>query len=494
MRLDAHAPTFLTQKHEGPSGRPQAVGTVSDLMQTILISIPIGRSVKYFLDTPLYAMLRDRYRIVLLSPYHAAAEFRERYGGPAVTMLPSPAPAGGRIGSWLRKFYVRYSALHADFRLAGQPIGRFNIMIKKPYFKHSFRACQLAYHATRLAGGWDRVNPRLQRLFRDPYYENLFRAERPALAIATAPTRLLDSYAFQYSAQSSRTPLVLFPSSWDNFSRNGEFTFPFQRVMSWGPAMNTLARDLYGFRDDQLATVGMIRLETARPAMSPADFRTRFNIPADHRVLLFPTNQDILVKPEPRILAELVADIQAGKLGKVILLLRPNNTWSPLAKQYLQDYAQHPCVRLNLPEPDGAGTDLRPTDLAWLDVLANVDVIVTICSMLVVEAFHFDKPVVNLNYDYGEISALGYSYRVGYEREVYKPIVQSGAAWMADSREEVGQAVRAYLDNPALHRAERRRVLEMWDVPPPAGGPSRCQRAFDEIQRVIAEHPAGRTA
>lgn len=461
------------------------VNTLNTSKKTILISAPTGRSNKYFLDTYLYSLLKSHYQIGVFSPFYSLPIFREKYYDENVLFFDHPGTQIGHVFSIIQKVYMRYRLLHSDFRLADRPIGRLNLSMRRNVFKSTYYQCEILYRAEQLLSEWNRVNQLSKVIFKSSYYEGIFHKLQPSLAISTSPCKSIQDYCFQYAAESMRIPLVFFPGSWDDFTRSGEFPFNPTKIFSWGAEMSRHARDYFDFTDKQTVDVGIIRFESSEGiAMSPIEFRARMRIPKEYKIILFPSNQHYLVTPEPRILEELVYDIELGKFGKSILILRPNNTWGEFQKKYITKYANHPCVRLNIPEEDGV-SKYEGVDISWMDVLSNVDLVITICSMVVLEAFHFDKPVINLNYDYGMMSIYGFSYKVYYNREVYELIQKTGSTIFANSRDELNESIRNYLENPSLHRYERKMVMANWDVPQ-NGTTSRCERAFQELQILLS--------
>ena len=98
---------------------------------SIFISVPIGRGIKYFLETPLYALLKSRYDLYVFLPFQPTSRFIDNYGGAGVEFVSHSLPDGSmfkqnvlRLFMWLRLFY-------SDFRLSRQSIGQMNLYTKK---------------------------------------------------------------------------------------------------------------------------------------------------------------------------------------------------------------------------------------------------------------------------------------------------------------------------------------------------------------------------
>jgi hypothetical protein len=88
-------------------------------------------------------------------------------------------------------------------------------------------------------------------------------------------------------------------------------------------------------------------------------------------------------------------------------------------------------------------------------------VIVNLSSTAAIDGALFDKPVVNLDFD----PEPG-KHKQTLVKEInhlwthFKPVAESGGLWLVNDLAEMIAAIRAYLAQPALHRAERRQMAE----------------------------------
>ena len=349
----------------------------------------------------------------------------------------------------------------------------------------SYYVFKFLYYILRYIGGWEKIKSLVQKLYLVPYYENLFQKLSPTMVISTSPFKVIPDYCLQACAKKNNVPLVFFPSSWDNLTRTGEILFEPTKIFSWGKEMSRHAREFFGIKDEQIVDPGMIRLESRlNNKITRDEFLRIMNIPFDHKIILFPANQYYIMAPEPRILQELIDDVKSGIFGKVILILRPNNTWDAQQKKYIETYKNDPVVRINIPEDDSSPQNYKSAQLSWNIVLENCDIVITICSMIVLEAFYFGKPVININYDYGVMNEYGHSFKLYYEREVYKKVIETKSTFFVNNREQMRQAIKSYLADPSLHKNNRKELLSFWDVELvlPNG---RCELAFKTIEQMI---------
>lgn len=454
--------------------------------KTVFISIPIGRAVKYFLDTELYSLLKAHYYVCIFCPFSDSDEFRKKYGGPWVEFFAHP---GIRLRSWkasVLRIYMKLRLLHSDFRLQQKESGQLRLEIRKVMLHNAYWPARMNYEFFRGLGGWHSFNALTKWLFADQYYLKVCKRRKPGLIVSASPCKSISDYCLQYCAVKNKIPLIFFPASWDNFTQNGEFPFLPTRIFSWGPEMSRHAKEFFGFQDELIFNGGIIRFEKCgNNKINKNSFNEIMSIPEGHKIILFPTNQIHLIRAEGRILEEMVVDIQNSVFGKAILLIRPNNMHTSATKGYIKKYGNNPFVRFNIPEEDGADFAFREPEVSWNNAIACSDLIVTGgCSMILLEAFHWDKPVVQYKYDYNISNDYGFSHQKYFNREVVEKIFSCGATAIATSRLELNLAIRAYLSNPTLHRENRKRALSYWDVDPPRGT-SRCKLVFDEIMHLL---------
>ena len=104
---------------------------------------------------------------------------------------------------------------------------------------------------------------------------------------------------------------------------------------------------------------------------------------------------------------------------------------------------------------------MEQADLVLLrDTTAYCDTAINTASTMTIDAVALDKPVVNIAFD---LRPRGYyqSCRRFYGFVHYQPIIESGAAKLATSFEELVTLLHRYLDNPGLECEERARLREI---------------------------------
>jgi CDP-glycerol glycerophosphotransferase (TagB/SpsB family) len=97
----------------------------------------------------------------------------------------------------------------------------------------------------------------------------------------------------------------------------------------------------------------------------------------------------------------------------------------------------------------------------WVNTFRHADVVVNLSSTVTIDAAIFDKPVVNLDFDPQPGQADQELIKdVNHLWTHFKPIAESGGVWLVNDFDELESAVRAYLDDPSLHREQRKWIVD----------------------------------
>jgi CDP-glycerol glycerophosphotransferase (TagB/SpsB family) len=148
-------------------------------------------------------------------------------------------------------------------------------------------------------------------------------------------------------------------------------------------------------------------------------------------------------------------------LGDAQLIVRPHPfhnqrelkaLFAPFAPRVvLQQY--NPDEQRRLRSQDEQETD------EWVNTFRHGDVVVHLSSTVAIDAALFDRPSVCMDYD----PAPGQPHQaivrdVNHRWTHYKPVAESGGTRLVNNPDELVSAVRAYLADPSLDRAERRQM------------------------------------
>ena len=180
--------------------------------------------------------------------------------------------------------------------------------------------------------------------------------------------------------------------------------------------------------------------------------------------------------------------IRAGKIkSRPQILVRPapvdeGNRYDGLRREYPELIYVKP--RWAHPESeDWSRVIPLPEDVQFLANLTQyADLNINLASTMTLDFAIHDKPVVNIAFDISDPPPFGVPlWDFFYQFEHYQPVVELKAARFARSPEELAQHINDYLENPALDRENRRRLVEL-EVDMPLG--RSAERMLDVLNKI----------
>jgi hypothetical protein len=331
----------------------------------------------------------------------------------------------------------------------------------------------------------------IDRLPEVEQYRRLFRDVRPSVLFCSHQRPPIVVPAVR-AARSLGIPTATFIFSWDNLTSKGRIAAPFDHFLVWSDQMRRELRRYYpDVSDDRIHIVGTPQFDCyADPSLiwSREEFARR--IGADPtRPLICYSGGDTMTCPEDqhhaRILMQLV---RSGAIqGRPQVILRP----APV-----DDGARYDEVRRDFPEllyakPNWVGGEHRnwalviplPDDVQFLANLTHhADVNVNPSSTMTLDFAVHDKPIVNVAFSVADPPPHGMPHwEFVNQFDHYRPVIELGAVRFARSPEALAQHVNAYLENPALDREARRRLVAL-EVGHPIGHSS--ERILDVLHAL----------
>lgn len=294
------------------------------------------------------------------------------------------------------------------------------------------------------------------------------------------------------AAKSLGIPTATFIFSWDNLTSKGRIAAPFDHYLVWSDHMK---EELLRYYPD--VTANRVHV-VGTPQFDPyADKsllwrREEFfrRIGADpERPLICYTGGDTGISPEDearvRLLMELV---RSGRIkNNPQVLVRP----APVDPGTRYDSVRHDFPELIYARPQWThenrstwrGTMPTAADIQFLANLTyHADLNVNQASTITLDFAIRDKPIVNIAFDINDPPPFGTPlWDFFYQWEHYRPVVDLKAARFAKSPDELASYVNAYLENPALDREGRRRLVAL-EVGYPIG--QSVRRMLEVLRRL----------
>lgn len=308
---------------------------------------------------------------------------------------------------------------------------------------------------------------------------------QPVLAIMPTPGfNYFDAEAV-ILAKRAKLPTVAVDFSWDNLHNGG---IKFRRVdyfIVWNDIIKNTAVKEYGYQADKVFVSGVMRFDHYFKKMprelSREDFLKSKGLDPKEKVILLTTVTKGNYADEHLLLEDLLKARDEGRFQgcpNIFVRLHPKEEVEKFAKfmgggiknLHVEEAGTKREVAL------GMGIELDENDLLNLKhTLIYADVEINYLSTITLEAFAFDKPVINI--DFPEKYHRGYAFRH------YKPIIDMKAVGIASSFQELLELVNRYLANPELGREKRqeatRKFIQFTD------GFS-YKRSVDFLEHIIA--------
>ena len=296
------------------------------------------------------------------------------------------------------------------------------------------------------------------------------------------------------AARSLGIPTVAFIFSWDNLTCKGRISAPFDHYIVWSEHMRRELLRYYpsvGFEQVHVAGTPQFDAYSDKELMVEREEFFRAIGAHPSRPLICYSGGSRGTCPEDQDhLNLLMTQIRSGRIaGNPQVVLRP----SPA-----DDGNRYESVRRNYPEllyvkPEWILTEYGavPTTRDFrllVNLTRHSDLNINVASTMTLDFAICDKPVVNIGFDIASPPPLGVPIgELYYEYEHYLPVLELGAARIARSAEDLATHVNTYLENPALDREARRRLVEL-EVETSSFGRA-AARIVETLEGIAAQRP-----
>lgn len=288
----------------------------------------------------------------------------------------------------------------------------------------------------------------------------------PVLLVTTGPFQYEQPAIFA-AAKNLGIPTLAYIPSWDNVTTKNRLVYKYDGYVVWSEQTR---RELHHFypasRDVPVFVVGAPQFDVffqERYYLSKQEFCSQQGLDPDLPTIVYALGSPNFLK-EHHGAIEFAKRVANGEIGNVQMLVRPHPIHDNAElMEAFRPFA--PLVRLQ--ETPNAGIDLneRSQDkqqiIEWINTFRHADVVVNLSSTVTVDAAIFDKPIVNLDFD----PHPGRPHQqlvkdINHSWNHFQPIAESGGVTLVNDYDEMAAAVKLYLDDPGLHRQERKQITE----------------------------------
>ena len=432
-------------------------------MKTLLLSVPLGMSVRNVLRSDIYTLLRERCRLIIMSPHATDAGFREEFAHHNVEFVLLPHlrafKGHGRLlslfiranywGFWLEKHPETADKYAQRLSQESGPGAYFRWMTVA-------RLWNTLRQWTLLRGGVESA------LLRAPDFGNL-RRRFGADAVLTVTHDVVHDIVLMVEAKRQGLPVAVMIHSWDGLPSRGRMFICPGRLLVWNEIMAEQARRLHSIPSDRIHVTGIPQYDDylALPRMSRLDYLKQWGIEDPQtRLITYTCSAERVFPDEPEFIDQLLEIMESGVWGPAVLIIRLHPT--ERQEQYRERFEARPSVRISEPDPSFAATwvrgpipDGRPE---FVNLMTHSDVVINLASTTTIDAVLFDTPVVNVAYNPLLPPGRWNRAKGWYRSSHFKHIMATGGTRLARSREELIRHVADYLDSPKLDAEGRERI------------------------------------
>ncbi len=456
------------------------------MSKTVFISADHGTAIIYFLQSDLVpTLLEAGVRVVLLTDDEIKERIAQRFNRPGLIVeglrLKQANEYARRVNprlQWLLSSYLR--RVGGSWRINTEAMdSHIWEVLKENSWKFRLgiwapsALAILLLRSSRLAR---QALVRAQMRFVPGLYDDLFETYHPDLVIASTAGWRVDRYLLREAKQRG-VPTMVAIVGWDNPS---SYTIP-GAPMDWATCWSEIQKEELVLGSDwppervHIGGIpsydGYIRREWLMPR---EEYFRLHNLDPNRKLISYASSFVHFAPNFPNIetLARLVASDSLAEPAQLLIRLHPSHfqerpkLFAEERKRVFALAERYPHVHVVQPVPLGgslgyySGEDMDEK----ASMLAYSDVFVTVYSTMVVEAAVHDTPIVSAVIDspngWGHPKKYSLSLRKIGNWPTHKRFREAGAGRVAPDEDALREAINAYLRDPYLDSAQRRRFIE----------------------------------
>lgn len=459
-------------------------------METIVLTISRGWIARNLLSTDFYTLLRERYKLVILTPAHSDVRFLKSFAHPNVQFMPltmAERTMFDHLIFFIHKHLIYNDTVdhHARWGIIGLPGSKDPTFLQYLLIKSVFFPLSKLPPLRTLMRAIDRMFFQRGDV---AHYLTMLRDIKPACVITTNVVED-GEVALMKAARALGITTVGIPKSWDNLSQHG-FRFTPDTLVVWNEFMKDQAVAFQNYDPKDVEVIGVPQYDLYHRhdmQLSREAFARIYGFDPKKKIIvlgsegkLFPSDADI---------AHMIAEaIKAHAFPKdAQLLIRPHHGYRNDADKFkvVDGMSDVAIDRMN--EPSLCFKD------AWdysdeftrrfVNTLRHADVLLNMASTLTLDAVYFDVPIINTAIDGERKVPYRESIERWYETDYYKKILSFNATTFVRTKEELLAAISKYLGDRTFKAGERKALCRAFAY----SMDGQASRRFAEVVTRIIE-------
>jgi hypothetical protein len=305
--------------------------------------------------------------------------------------------------------------------------------------------------------------------FKSTYYREILKEFKPSMVVFSTPGQKPDDLPLLYETLRKNIKSISPVYSWDNLTAKGPFIFNVDRLIVWNDIMKDEAIEFHQYKPQDVVVAGVPVFDRYAAILKESghekqEFFESLHLNKDLPLITIATIPVIYFGKCHFTLAEkILSFIAAGELPECNILIRPHpldgTDYSTLRKNknVIVDYYG------SAPDKNSLSTWIpREDNISHLArTMKYSDIVINIASTITIDAACFDTPVINIAYDMkaNESDYMGSIARY-YKYTHYSHVVKADAADLVHNDAALLMSLKAYLENPVLKSAERKKLVE----------------------------------
>ncbi len=427
-------------------------------MKTIFITIFQGVEAKNILRTDIYKKLaaqKDLRLVFFVGSPERADYYRKEFSAPNVVYEAvnyQPGNFWDRFFGRLKFILLRTETSNLRRRMALQESGNWlsycfsralNYLLAWPLVRRIARALDYRLSGNRtFAGFFDTYNPNL-----------IFLAH------------LFDDAEIAFLAEAKRRGVntVGFVNSWDKLTARAIIRILPDRLVVFNNVVKDEALRYADMEKEKIFVSGIPNYDwhVQHRAVSREGFCAARGLDPQKRLIVYAPMGKAYSNSDWDIIDLLNEALKNGEIKNAQLFVR----FQPNDFTDAEELKKRPWIKYDMPgirfsSKRGVDWDMNFNDIKGLtDTLANADVFVCYASSMSIDAAVFDKPAINIDFEVREKELLSKTPTHFYKMTHYMNAVKSGGISYPKNREEFIKEINAYLENSALDREGRKRLV-----------------------------------
>ena len=293
------------------------------------------------------------------------------------------------------------------------------------------------------------------------HYKSLVEEIKPDLVFNGSHSHSKIAYPVMQAARLLGIRTATFLFSWDNLTSQGRVIPPYDDYLAWNEDIKSDFLRIYPTQDTrQVHVTGTPQFSfhfDPQNRLPRQEFLKQLGLSSDQKFVLYSSGMSHHMPYEPEV-AELLADILREIDPDIRLVIRT------YAKDRGDVFEVLKSKRPDILLPDvkwekNFQTPLLEDQQFFTNLLLHCELGVNVASTVSLELCMLDKPVINIGFNPPGRDIYPYDYGRFYSFDHYKPIVESGAVYVAYDPIQLKEMVMDQLENPNQNAHLRRTLI-----------------------------------